>query len=195
VDHLVVGEDEHEVLVKGIEKREGDVVVVMFAVDGVLGEVPKGVVHPPMFHLSRSPGPEVDRALTAARRRLLGDGGRAGALLVDDPVEIPQEVDRFEVLSAAEAVGDPLARPPAVIQVQHARHRVHAKRVCVVPVQPVHGVGDEEALHLFAPIVEDEGAPVLLEAQPGILVLIEGRAVEARQPVSSLGSGRAPNPG
>ena len=46
VHHLVVRDGQHEVLVKGVQQAEGDVVVVVLAVDRVLAEVVQHVVHP-----------------------------------------------------------------------------------------------------------------------------------------------------
>ena len=46
VDDLVVGEGEDEVLVEGVDQAEGEFVVVVFAVDGVVPHVAERVVHP-----------------------------------------------------------------------------------------------------------------------------------------------------
>ena len=48
-------------------------------------------------------------------------------------------------------------------------------------LQPVVGVGDQEALHLVAAEVEDVGAPVGVPAQSRILMLVQRCAVEALQ--------------
>ena len=47
VYHLVVREGEEEVLVEGVDEAEGQLVVVVFAVDGIVPHVAEGVVHPP----------------------------------------------------------------------------------------------------------------------------------------------------
>ena len=46
VDHFIVGEGQNEVLGEGVEQREGQVVVVVTAVDGILRHIFEHVVHP-----------------------------------------------------------------------------------------------------------------------------------------------------
>ena len=70
------------------------------------------------------------------RRRFLGDGLRVRVVAVDGLVEAAQELDGVEVLAAAVLVRDPLAAAPAVVEVQHRRHRVDAQPVDVVAVEP-----------------------------------------------------------
>ena len=64
-----------------------------------------------MFHLRLKPSPPryVGRDTPAPARRFLGDGQDARMLLVAELVQSLEEVDRLEVLVAAEHVGDPLA--------------------------------------------------------------------------------------
>ena len=98
-----------------------------------------------------------------------------------------QELDRLEVLAAAEAVGNPLAFAPRVVEVQHRRDRVHAQAVDVILLEPEQRVRQQEVPDLVAAVVEDERAPVLVLALPRIGVLVERGAVEARQTVLVLG--------
>src|SRR3712207_8534198 len=51
----------------------------------------------------------------------------------------------------------------------------------VFRAHPVQRVGQQEVEHLVAPVVEDERAPVWVRAAAPVLVLVERRAVEARQ--------------
>src|SRR3984893_4298322 len=46
VDDFVVRERQDEVFRKRVEQREGELVLVVFAVDGVVGEISERVVHP-----------------------------------------------------------------------------------------------------------------------------------------------------
>ncbi len=50
-------------------------------------------------------------------------------------------------------------------------------------VQPVERVGQEEVADFVPPVVEDERAPLPVLSLAGVRVLVEGRAVEAREPV------------
>ena len=104
-----------------------------------------------------------------------------GIVVVDEVVDPPQEVDGLQVLAPAVAVGNPLPRPAGIVQVQHRRDGVDPEPVQVVAVEPGQGVGDEEAAHLVAPVVEDERAPVHVRALPRVGVLVEVRAVELGQ--------------
>src|ERR1700682_176611 len=46
VDNFVVRERQHEVLGESVEHREGELVLMVFAMNGVGGEISEGVVHP-----------------------------------------------------------------------------------------------------------------------------------------------------
>ena len=102
-------------------------------------------------------------------------------------VELLEEVDGFEVLAAAEAVGNPLAFLAAVVEVQHRGDGIDAQAVDVVLVEPEQGVGEQEVADLVAAVVEDHRAPVGMLALARVGVLVERRAVEAAQAVASLG--------
>jgi hypothetical protein len=92
-----------------------------------------------------------------------------------------RKADRLVVLVAALRVGHPLAVAPAVVQVQHGGDRVHAQAVEVVLLQPEDRIADQEVADLVAPVVEDQAVPLRVEAQARVLVLVQVRAVEARE--------------
>ena len=96
-------------------------------------------------------------------------------------VELAQQVHGVEVLVAAVLVGDPLPGLAGVIQVEHGGDRVHAQPVDVELVEPIQGAGEQEVLHLVAPVVEDQGAPVAVLPLARVGVLVQGGAVEAGQ--------------
>ena len=108
----------------------------------------------------------------------------------DAHVELLQELDRLEVLLAAVRVGDPLAVLAPVVEVEHRGDRVHAQPVDVVLLEPEERAGGEECAHLVAAVVEDRALPVGMEAQARVGVLVEVRAVEAREPVRVVGEVR-----
>ena len=140
-------------------------------------------MHPAHVPLEAEAEPaEVGRPRDARpRRRLLGDREHAGLAPVQDLVQLLQERDRLEVLAAAERVRHPLALLARVVEVEHRRDRVDAEPVGVVLAQPVERVREQEVPHLVAAEVEDERAPVGVRAAPRVLVLVERRAVEARE--------------
>ena len=53
----------------------------------------------------------------------------------------------------------------------------------MVLVNPEQRVREQEILHLVAPVIEDERAPVRLSAAPRVRVLVKMRAVEKCQAV------------
>ena len=54
-------------------------------------------------------------------------------------VEVAEEVDRFNVLAAAELVGQPLAVLAGIVEVQHRGDRIDAETVDVVLLAPEPG--------------------------------------------------------
>ena len=198
VHHLVVGEREHEVLGLRVHGPEGELVVVVLPHDRVPPQVLERVVHPAHVPFVAEAEPALVGRPRDERpgRRLLRDRLRAFAAPVDLDVQPPQELDRVEVLAAAEAVRHPLALLARVVEVEHRGHGVDAQRVGVVELEPVHGAAQEEAPHLVAPVVEDEAAPVGVEALARVAVLVEVGAVEVAEAVGvGRESGRAPSRG
>ena len=66
----------------------------------------------------------------------------------------------------------------AVVEVEHGGHGVDAQAVDVVLLQPVHGVRDEERLHLALAEVEDAGRPVGVLVHERVFQLIAAGAIE-----------------
>ena len=157
--------------------------MVVAAVDRVPLEVVERVVHPPHVPFeAESEAPEVHGPADAGPRcRFLGDHQDAGVLSVDRGVQLLQELDRLEVLSAPELVRDPLAFLAAVVEVEHRSHGIHAQAVDVHLFDPVQSVRDEEVADLVAAVVEDERAPVGVRALLGVEMLVQSRAVEPGQ--------------
>ena len=181
VHDLVVADRQHEVLVERVHQREGQLAVVVPAVDGLLAEVLQRVVHPAHVPLEA----EAEAALVGGlrdprpRRRLLGDHDDATDPLVGGAVGLLEQLDGLEVLATAVLVGDPGPGVPGVVEVEHRGHAVDAQAVDVELLEPVEGVGDEEVAHLGPAVVEDVGAPLRVPAEPGVGVLVEGQSVEA----------------
>ena len=136
-----------------------------------------------MFHLNVKPSPptSVGRETPGQAVRLLGDHHDAGLCRVDDGVQLLQERDGVQVLAAAEAVREPLARLARVVEIEHRRDRVDPEPVGVELLEPVERVREEEVPHLVAPEVEDERAPVGVRAAARVGVLVQRRPVEARE--------------
>ena len=184
VDHFVVRDRQHEALGEGIDQTEGHLVVMVGAIDGLVLDVLQSVVHPAHVPFEREAEPLRQRRRDAGpRRRFLGHHDGAGTAFADDGVEMAQEADRLEILAAAMDVGNPGVCRPAVVAIQHRSHGIDAQPVDMEALQPVQSAGDQEALHLATAEIVDVGIPVVMIALARIEMLVEGRAVETRQPV------------
>ena len=186
VHHLVVREGQHEVFVERVDQAEGQLVVVILAVHGIVPHVAERVVHPAHVPFQAEAEPS-----HVGRPRDAGPGGRflrdrehARVVGMDLDVETLDEVDRFEVLAAAVAVGQPLAVLAAVVEVEHRGHGIDPQAVDVVVVEPKERARNQIVGDFVASVVEDQRAPVGMLALPWILVLVERGAVEATQPVA-----------
>ena len=86
VDDFVVGEGQDEIFGEGVEHGEGQLAVMELAMDGILGEVLQGVMHPPHVPFEG----EAQAADVGGTRDggpgggFLGDGQRAGMAGVDE---------------------------------------------------------------------------------------------------------------
>src|SRR5512140_1520237 len=98
-----------------------------------------------------------------------------------DMVKLAQELDSLEVFAAAKLVGNPLSLLARVIQVEHGGHRIDPQTVNVEPVAPKEGIGQQEIGDFVTSEVEDQGSPILVCSFARVLVLEQGRAVEAGQ--------------
>ena len=189
VHHLVMAQRQDEVLTERVQQSERQLVVVIAPVDGILGEVHQGVVHPP--HVPFEPEAQAAQVGGAGDGRpgggLLGHQHDGGVVAVDHLVELLDEVDGFQVLPAPEAVGDPLALAARIVQVEHGGDRIDAQAVDVKLLDPEQRVGEQEVPHLVAAVVEHQGAPVRMLAEARIGMLVQSRAVEARQRPVVLG--------
>ena len=135
--HLVVAERQDEILVKGVEQPEAQVVVVVFAVDRIQRHIPQRVVHPPHVPFEAKAEPaDISRARHhRPGGRLLGHRGRP-RLPEHQLVHSAQKRDCIEVLAPAERVRDPLPRVAAVVEVEHRGDRIDPDAVDVEFAQP-----------------------------------------------------------
>ena len=170
VHDLVMRERQHEILVELVHGRERQQLVVAGTVREVRLHVVEGVVHPAHVPLEVEAEAAVVDGIGDQRpcRGLLGDHHDVVVVGADDFVATLDELDRDEVLLAALLVELLEAGViDAEVEVEHRGDAVDADAVCVVLVDPVEEVGDQEALDLAAAEVELEGAPV------GVLLLLE----------------------
>ena len=185
VNDLVVRQREQEVLRVGVHRPEGQLRVVILAVDRVPLHVLQRVVHPAHVPLHVEAEPAHPRGPRDHRpgRGLLGDRQHVGMLLVDVVVQPAQQGDRVQVLGPTEDVGDPFPLLARVVPVKHRGDRVHAQPVGVILLDPELRAGQQEALHFVAPVIEDRALPVGVKPLAGIRVLVEVRPVEVAQAV------------
>jgi hypothetical protein len=189
VRDLVMTQGQYEVLAERVQQGERELVMVVAPVHGIVGEIHQGVVHPP--HVPFEPEAEPAQVGRAGDRRpgggLLGDQHDRGVVPVNHLVGFPDEVDGLQVFPATEPVGDPLALPARVVQVKHRGDGIDAQAIDVEFLDPEQGVREQEVPDLVAPVVEHQRAPVPVLTQAGVGVLVQRRAVEARQRPVVLG--------
>ncbi len=194
VDHLVVAQGQDVVFRKSVEHGEGDVLVVALAEPGVHFQIVAHVIHPAHVPLqveaqtADAVGPDDVCGLGHQRpgRRFLGHHQHVGIDNESSFVQLLEESDGFQILLAPVLVGDPLAVPAVIIQIQHGSNRIHPDAVDVVFLQPESGGGEQEALHLRAAVVEDPGAPGGVFPLSRVGVLVAGGAVELIEAVGVL---------
>ena len=157
MDHFVMTQHQHEMLMVGVEHREGDLTLMMLPVDRRTGNVAERVVHPSHVPLETEAQPSLIDGLgnSGPCRRFLGDRHDSGMACVAGGVEGLQELDRLEILPTSEAVRDPLPSLARVVEVKHGGHGIHAKTVDMVLVEPEEGIGDQEVPDLVTSVVEN----------------------------------------
>ncbi len=188
VDHLVVRNGKDIIFGKSVKERKRDIVVIVFAVDGVERHVMEHVVHPAHipFVIEAQP-PAVSGARNhGPRGRLLRDHHHLRRNREHRLVELLQERDGLQVLPAAVLVRDPFAFLAAVIQVEHGGHGVRADSVDVVFFQPENRAGNQEADDLVPAVIENERPPLLMLPLARVGVFIAGRPVEPGKPAFIL---------
>src|SRR5215204_3261432 len=170
VYYLVVREGQDEVLVEGVDEGERDLVVVVLAVDGILGHVLQAVVHP--AHVPLVTEPQTTHRGRAADHgpgcRFLREGGGAWVLTEDELVRALQECYGLQVLVAAVHVREPLALLPGVVEVEHRGDGVDPQPVYVILGDPEQRVAEKVVAHLATTEVEDQRSPVRVAALAGV---------------------------
>src|SRR6266496_2412736 len=186
VDDFVVREGKQEIFCEGIEKRKSELVVLVFAMDGVVRKKAQSVVHPAHVPFeAEAEATEISGARNSGPGRgLFGDGENPGESAVSDFVHALEEIDGVEVFAASELIGDPLAGLARVVEIKHGGAGVHAETVNVVLVEPKEGVRNQIVLDFVAAVIVNEGAPVGMRALSRVGVFVEMRAIELGEAVS-----------
>src|ERR1035441_5474779 len=145
-----------------VEHREGEVVLMVLAMNRVVAEVEERVMHPAHVPLER----EAQSAQVGWTRYLwpggglFGNGHHAGEFSVREGIELADEINGLKVLAPAILVGNPLPRLARIIEVEHRGHRIDPQAVDMKAVAPEQRIGEQEIDHLVPAIVEDQGAPI-----------------------------------
>ena len=159
---------------------------------GRVRHVGQRVVHPAQVPLEVEPEPADARRTgdVGPGGRFLGDRQDVGELEMDLVVEPAEEGDRLVVRLRLGRDAGRLAPVARGLEVEHRGDRVDPDGVDVIEVEPVERVGDQEVRHFGAAEVEDVRAPVAVLPPVRVGMLVQGRAVEAAQPVRVAGEVR-----
>ena len=84
-------------------------------------------------------------------------------------------------------VRDPAAGGPAVIEIQHRRHRIDPQAVDGITLQPEQRVRHQEIGHFGAAVIIDQRAPVEVAALQRIGVFVQRGAVEMAEAMRIVG--------
>ena len=188
VHHLVVREGQDVVFAEGVHQREGELIVMILAIDRIELDIGQHIVHP--AHVPLKAKAQAARVHGVRHPGIgggfLGDHHHAGIAAVHGGIEPFQEGRALQVFIAAVDIGHPLPRLAAEIMVQDGADRVAAQAVGVEPFQPVARAGHQEGARLAAPEIKQHRAPLRHVAAAGILMLIAGRAVKVDEAVRVL---------
>src|SRR5580658_1076556 len=153
---------------------------MIFAVNGILLEVLKRVMHP-----SHIPLQAEAEAAEINRPRNHGPGGRflrcgldVRMLFVSFLIEAAEKFDGLQILASAEFIRNPFTLLARIIEVEHGSDCIHAQAVDVILVEPEHRARHEKAANFGASIVEDVRLPVRMKTLPRIRMLIKMSAIE-----------------
>ena len=88
---------------------------------------------------------------------------------------------------AVRFIWHPLARFPAVVQIQHRSNSVYTQAVYMVFFYPVESVADKEVFYFIFAVIKDFCAPVRVLAFAWILVFKKRMSVKSASPWASFG--------
>ena len=187
VDHFVVRNGQNKVFRKRVNHGERNGVVMVLTENGIDLDVRQRVVHPAHVPLKvEAQSAHIDGARNAAPcGGLLGNHERFGVLCEYSGIQAAQKVYRLQVFVSAVNVGTPFVS--AVIEVEHARNRVHTQTVYVVHVHPIERVGNKEVAYFVAPVIETARSPLFVFHAQRVAVFVQRTAVEFVQSVAVFG--------
>ena len=189
VNDLVMRDRQDIVLGEAVEERECQLVMIECTVERIHRHIRKHVIHPAHVPF------EIEAEAADIGR--LGDERPCSRFLCDHQhigmpaeyslIELLQECNCFEILSAAVNIRAPFAASAVVVEIEHRGNRVHAQAVDMEFIEPVACRGDQERADLGPAVIKDARAPALVLALERIGVLIEASAVELIESLLILG--------
>src|SRR5215472_11872812 len=155
--------------------------MMIASVDWVLTEVLQCVVHPAHVPLKAEAQPSyVGRpADSGPRGRLLCNNFSAWEPRIGLPVQFLQEGDCLQIFATAENIWKPLTCLARVVEIEHGRYRVYAEPVGVIFSEPVVRARQEEHPDFISSKIENVSAPIGLETEARIEMLVKCSTVEA----------------
>ena len=185
VHHFVVRDGQNEIFRKRVKEAEGQKIMMIAAMNGVLAHVAQGVVHP--AHVPFVAEPESTQIRGAGDHRpgrgFFRHGHHPFMMTVDQFIHALDEIDSLKVLAAAEHVRDPLAFLATVVEIEHRGDGIDPQPVDVELLHPVKRVGEQEVTDLAPAVIEDQRIPIHVLALARIGMLVEVRAVEVDETV------------
>ncbi len=181
--HFVMRQRQHEIFREGIEQPEGQVILVMAPVNGIARHILQRVMHEAHVPLeTEAESAAMDGLRNAGEcRGLFGDCDDAGMRAVAHLIHPLEESDGLKIFVAAVFIWNPLAALARVVEIEHRGHRIDAKPVDVILLQPEQGIVDQETLHLGAAKIINGRVPVRMKPLARVRMLVKCGAVKMRQ--------------
>src|SRR4030095_11056370 len=180
-----MGQRQHKILLKRVDHSERELIVMVLAMNRILGKVCERIVHP--THIPFEPEPEAAGIDRTGHHRPSGgffrDGLDIRKALVDGAVELLEELNGLDVLSAAVAVRDPFAALARVIEIEHRSHGIDAQAVGMILIEPEERVADKKTTHLMAAVVKNITLSLRVKSLARVGMLEQMRAVKISKPV------------
>ena len=124
--HISRSKGKDIVFTVGVYHGQGKLVVSLFSLQGISGKIIQKIFRPSLIPLVVKARMIVFHTLgkLGPQPVLLGDKQRSGDIFLHDRIQMFQELQRREIFVGSVYIRSPLARFPAVIQVQHGVHIV-----------------------------------------------------------------------
>ena len=184
--HFIMRKHKNKLLRISIAHTEGHLVVMVGTINGILLHIGQKIMHPPHIPLEMKAQSALFRRLrnVRPRSRLFRDNDGSVFSFSNDGVQMFKKLNGLKIPVSSVLIGNPLSVFPAIIQVEHRRHRIHPKSVNMIKIIPVQSIRNQKVLYFRFSIIKNLCSPVRMFPEPRIRVFITRFPVELTQSVT-----------